>query len=63
MDINTTYSIQKGWLPERLYNQLDKSQSIEEVYMTEKQRAYEEIIGDPESEETVVSIETTYKEI
>jgi len=31
--------------------------------MTEKQRAYEEIIGDPESEETVVSIETTYKEI
>ena len=63
MDINTTYSIQKGWLPERFYNQLDKEQSIEEVYVSEKQRAYDEIVGDPESKETVVSINTTYKEI
>ena len=63
MDINTMYSIQKGWLPERFYNQLNKSQSIEEVYMAEKQRIYDEVIGDSESEETVVHVETTYKEI
>ncbi len=62
MDINTKYSIEKGWLPERFGNQIDKSFSITENYISEKERAYDAIIGEP-TDETVVSIETTYKEI
>ena len=63
MDITTKISWEKGTIPERFYNQLDNTRSIQEIYVSEKERAYSEIVGDPESEETVVQINTTYKEI
>lgn len=62
MDINTTYSIQKGWLPERYRNQIDQSYSIIDNYVSEKERAFDEAAGEPQ-EETTVHIETSYKEI
>ena len=63
MDITTKIAWEKGKIPERIYNQLDDTRSIQEIYVSEKERAYSEIVGDPESEDTVVQIHTTYKEI
>lgn len=62
MDINTKYSIQKGWLPERYRNQIDQTFSIQENYIFEKERAYEEATSEP-TDETAIHIETSYKEI
>lgn len=62
MDINTTYSIQKDRLPERYRNQIDQTLSIQENYISGKERAYSEVVAEP-AEETVINIETTYQEI
>ncbi len=60
MDVNTTYAIKKGWIPERYLNQIDKSLTIQENYISEKERAYYELAGDPEDEGTEININTTY---
>lgn len=62
MDINTTYAIEKGWIPERYLNQIDGSAAIQENYISEKERAYYELVGDPEDEGTEININTRYED-
>ena len=62
MDINTTYAIQKGWIPDRYLNQIYGSATIQENYISEKDRVFYELTGDSEDERTEINIYTTYED-
>ena len=63
MNINTKYGIQKGKLPDRYLNQIENKYSVQEKYISERERTYEETFLTPDSEKDEIIISTTYKEI
>ena len=63
MDINTKFAIQKNWIPTRYLNQIDKTNSIMENYISRRKDIYEDNVEDIESEAREISISTSYKEI
>ena len=61
MDRITELARERGQLPDRFYNQIDDTRTLQEKYISEKARVMSEILDSDEADETVVILSTTTK--